>query len=412
MTGVTIDHMVALTVFLGALLLFVGLFNQSIQTAILYQRHRFIATKCSDLVDNILLNPGSPYDWGTNSSSKDFMTIFGLQDPEFQQYRLSPFSLMRLVSSSGDKIYYDKTGKWYSNISWGINGGYLLLQESDCVTYANVTKLLGTNGTYDFQLSTTPTLTVAITEVQQNPLKLEIQVYGPSFPLANATITYLMFWTNKTVDTYPMLYFSADPNLNTVQTDSSGIAYKEFEDLNVEDNNSAYAFIAKVQVGGLCGIGYISRETTTGAGNLIPFIDNYENGTILLAHKWGKHDPSGSEGALFFNASYYVLPDNFAPILAANLADKVNYGNSIPYQTMQVPSNLTGFLVAAYSTGNDYGIVLMPWGIGTIGNSVVFGNAPVEKEWVATDIRQVLVNDVAYQAQLSLWSLEGYSVVS
>ena len=54
MVSSTIDHMVAVTVFLAATLLFIGLFNQTIQTAVIYQRHRATATKASDLLDNML----------------------------------------------------------------------------------------------------------------------------------------------------------------------------------------------------------------------------------------------------------------------------------------------------------------------------------------------------------------------
>ena len=90
MVSATVDHMVAVTVFLAATLLFIGLFNQTIQTAVIYQRHRAIATKASDLLDNVLLSPGIPVDWGKNDS---LPTGFGLQDPEFTQYRISSHSL-------------------------------------------------------------------------------------------------------------------------------------------------------------------------------------------------------------------------------------------------------------------------------------------------------------------------------
>lgn len=92
MAGATIDHLVSLIVLLGAILLFIGLFNQTLQTAVSYQRHRNLATKCSDLLDNMLLNPGSPLDsnsttfWGRTNSTP---TSFGLQDPEFTQYELA-----------------------------------------------------------------------------------------------------------------------------------------------------------------------------------------------------------------------------------------------------------------------------------------------------------------------------------
>lgn len=406
MTGSTIDHLVSVTVFLGAILLFISLFNQTIQTAIIYQRHRCLATKCSDVLDNMLLNPGN---W-----SGSILTSFGLQDPEFKQYRLSPFSLMRLLSSAGDKVYYSQIGEWYSNVSWGIGGGYLLLPESECINYSTASKLLGVNGTYGFQLTIMPTVTVDITEVQANPLKLKIEVNGPGFPLSDANLTYLIFWANTTSpdDGVPILNFNSGNN----QTDSSGACTLEFSSdpyLRVDNNRTAYTLIVKAHIGGLYGVGYKSRETITGSGNIIPFVESYENGTVLLAHKFGKNDPSGNEGAVFFNSTFYILPNNFSPIQfeIQNSSGHVNYGQGRPYQRIQIPTSNPGFLVVAYRKGNKYGMVVMPWGIGTIGVSVVFGGDPFGKEWVATDMRQVLVGDIAYQAKLALWSLQGYQVI-
>jgi hypothetical protein len=405
-------------VFLGAILLFIGLFNQTIQTAILYQHHRSIATKCSDLLDNMLLNPGNPLDWGKNNCTP---TGFGLQDPEFMQYRLSSFSLMRLLSSSGNRVYYSQTGKWYSNVSWGIGGGYFLLQESECINYSTASKLLGTNGTYGFQLTITPTLTVDITEVQTNPLKLKIRVEGPGSPLSGANLTYLIFWANTTNPDpdsgAPILNFTSSIlRADFLKTDSLGIAYVEFSSdpyLRVDNNRTAYTFIVKAHVGGLYGVGYKSRETITSSGNIIPFVESYQNGTVLLAHKFGKNDPTGNQGAVFFNATFCILPESFSPILfeIENSSGHVNYGQEKPYQRINIPTSNPGFLVVAYRKGNQYGMVVMPWGIGAIGISVVFGGDPSGKEWVATDMRQVLVNNIAYQAKLALWSLQGYQVI-
>ena len=403
MTGATIDHLVSVTVFLAAILIFVGLFSQTIQTVISYQRHRYIATKCSDLLDSILLNPGYPYDWGTNSTSARSLTFFGLQEPEFQEYRMSPFSLMRLLSSSGDRVFSSQTGKYYSNVSWGINGGYLLFEESDCTNYTNAAKVLGINGTYGFQLTVTPTLTVGITQEPADPLKFKIQVNGPGFPLGYANIDCLIFWANTTTgpNTPPILncYFAS----NSVQTDSTGTVYEEFPYLN---SQIAYTLIVKASGKGLYGLGYISHETITSSGNVIPFLDSYQDGTanISLTHKWGKEDPPANVGDLYFNASFYILPDNFEPIPSGNLAGKLN-GTDIPYQPMPVAANHTGFLVTAYCKGSDYGMVVMPFGIGSIGASVVFGNDPSDRDWVTTDLRQVLVGDIAYQAKLAIWSV-------
>ncbi|MGQ9691264.1 MAG: hypothetical protein ACUVQY_08405, partial [Thermoproteota archaeon] len=72
-----------------------------------------------------------------------------------------------------------------------------------------------------------------------------------------------------------------------------------------------------------------------------------------------------------------------------------------------------GILIITYrKSAQETGVVLMPWGISSMAFPVVFGGDPSSQEWVATDIRQVIVNGVAYQAKLALWSLEGYEVVS
>jgi hypothetical protein len=391
--GATIDHLVAFTVFLAAILLFIGFYNQMNQTAIVYQYHRYIATKCSDVLDSILLNSGTSPDWGVSGSSTRNLTFFGLQDPEFQEYRLSPFSLMRLLSPGAQQ---------YNNVSWSLNGGYLLLQASQCISYRNVTTLLGINGTYDFQLTITPTLTISVSKVPDPYLKLKIQVYGTGFPLSNAYLNYLMFWTNTiTPGKYPILNCNFTSDI--LQTDSSGIAFKEFASLSTE---TAFTFIVKASTAGISGIGYLSQENMTNSGSLIPYIQSYDNGTanIMLSQ-----NPQTGMGNLYFNASSYAVPDNFVPMPAGISSGIVN--NTTPSQSLSInTNNQTAFLVIAYSDGNSYGMVITPIGVNSIGASVTFGANPSGKNWVATDLRQVLIGNIAYQAKLSLWSLQGYGV--
>jgi hypothetical protein len=390
--GATIDHLVAFTVFLAAILLFIGFYNQMNQTAIVYQYHRHIATKCSDVLDSILLNPGTPSDWGVSGSSTQKLTFFGLQDPEFQEYRLSPFSLMRLLSPGAQQ---------YNNVSWSLNGGYLLLQASQCISYSNVTSLLGINGTYDFQMAITPTLTINVSKVPDPYLKLKIQVYGTGFPLANAYLNYLMFWANTGAGNYPILNYNFTSDV--LQTDSSGIAFKEFASLSTQ---TAFTFIVKASTAGISGIGYLSQETMTNSGSLIPYIQSYESGT---ANMMLTQNPQTGMGNLYFNASSYVVPDNFVPIPAGIFSGIVN--STTPSQSLSInTNNQTAFLVIAYSDGSNYGMVITPIGVNSIGASVTFGANPSGKNWVATDLRQVLIGNIAYQAKLSLWSLQGYGV--
>ena len=187
MAGSTIDHLVSVTVFLAALLLFISLFNQTIQTAILYQRHGSLATEASDLIDNMMLSTGIPTNWSTSNVAP---SGFGLQDPEFTQYMLSPFSLMRLQSSLGQPVYYSKTGLYYSNITMGF-GDFLLVPYTKAINYSTAARLLGINGSYGFQLTIMPIITVSVSERQAaNPLKITVNVTGAGLPLTNASVSY------------------------------------------------------------------------------------------------------------------------------------------------------------------------------------------------------------------------------
>ena len=161
MSGVSIDHIVSIIIFLAAILLFVGLFGQIVQPAITYQQNQAVATKCSDLLDNMLLNPGSPSNWGKENSAP---TSFGVQDPEFTQYQLSAFSLMRLSSATGNLVEYDKTTPniYYNELTSG-SGAFLLTPNAQALNYSTALTLLGINGTYGFQLTLTPDITVSIT---------------------------------------------------------------------------------------------------------------------------------------------------------------------------------------------------------------------------------------------------------
>src|SRR4030042_3461473 len=177
MGSAAIDHLISITVFLAAILLFINLFNQTNQTAIIYEHHRAVATKCSDVLDSMLLNPGNPSDWGENNNTP---TSFGVQDPEFTQYQLSPFSLMRLASSTGDNVIYDKTSpyEYYRGTTMGF-GKSLLMPSASTVNYSLVLKLLGINNTYGFQLTLTPIVAVSVLENHAaNPLSLSLSITG------------------------------------------------------------------------------------------------------------------------------------------------------------------------------------------------------------------------------------------
>ena len=403
MVSTTIDHMVSVTVFLAATLLFIGLFNQTIQTAVIYQRHRATATKASDLLDNMLLNPGIPVNWGQDD---DLPTGFGLQDPEFTQYRISSFSLMRLTSSSGTSVFYPKTGETYSNITIG-DKNFLLVSNTSSLNYTTALDLLGIRNDYGFQLTFKPIVTVTITEDQAaSPLRLSVNAYGTGFPLANARVSYCMLSVSLTGG-HPS--YSIDTGEAT--TNEDGSVTLEFAE--VTKSSSSYSFIAYVHVGGLVGVGYHERVSEEEA-YIIPLVDDVSEGRILIAHSFDidYYDPPNSE--VKYNATLVYLADDFTlrEMPLENSYGHVNSGEGSPYEVVNIPTDNPGILIITYKKSSvEGGLVMMPWGVSSLAFPVVFGGDPASQEWVATDMRQVIVGGVAYQVTIALWSLEGYQVV-
>jgi hypothetical protein len=403
MVSSTIDHIVAVTVFLAATLLFIGLFNQTIQTAIIYQNHRATATKTSDLLDGMLLSPGVAVNWGQTDVAP---TVFGLQDPEFTQYRISPYSLMRLLSSVGDPLYYEPTGMYYSNVTMeGRN--FMLVPYTLALNYSSAAKLLGINNTYGFQLTLTPIVSVSIQETSPSPLVINVKASGIGFPLAYATLSYCFL---RVVSNGGQSSPSYEISFGTVTSDDVGSASISISGVAADD---AYAFIVYVREGGLVGVGFHER-TFDNERYVIPLIDSVDVGRVLLAHSYDVHYFGPPESAVFYNATYVLLTEDFTlrEMQITSQKEKVVYGQGSQqtYENLTIPTHNPGILIITYNSNNGKGVVLMPWGVSSMAFPVVFGGNPQGKEWVSTDMRQVLVGGVAYQAKLALWNLEGYQV--
>jgi hypothetical protein len=405
MVSSAVDHMIAVTVFLAATLLFIGLFNQTIQTAVIYQRHRATATKASDLLDSMLLSPGIPVNWGQTDINP---TGFGLQDPEFTQYKISPYSVMRLRSSVGEPVYYNATGQYYSNVTVG-ERNFMLVPYNLALEYSAVTQLLGINNSYGFQLTLTPIVTVSIQETSASPLTLEVTATGIGFPLSGATISYCFLKVGaQGNDPY------YDISFDTVTADDTGLRSISIPDVAADDS---YAFIAYVREGGLVGVGY--RERTKDENKyVIPFIDSFDEGLVLLAHSYDVHFFGAPVPAVFYNATFVLLTEDFTlrEMSIDTTSDHIVYGHGSDktYENVTIPTHNPGILVITYKAqgANQDGVVLMPWGLSSLAFPVTFGGDPSKQEWVATDMRQVTVGGIAYQAKIALWSLEGYQVIS
>lgn len=395
----TIDHLVSTTILVAVILIFVGLANQTLQSAIIYQRHANLATRCSSLLDSILLSSGVPSYWGTNNSAP---TVFGLQDPESLKNELSSFSLMRLRSGT-EPVYYSKTGSYYSNTTIG-SGDSLLEPLAETVNYTAVSELLGTNGTYGFQLTLTPTIAVSILKVQSNPLKFSINVQGTGSPLSNGIVDYCLIIIDVQ-GSYPAYSL----NCGTASLDNLGSALLNFS--GIDGSSRSFALLAYAHLPGLVGMGYY-KQVTDHENSVIPLVFDVEDGEVILAHSYdidGRSDAT----ALAYNATFVSVSEDLAftdnPL--QNSIGMVYSGGGSPYGILTISKDTSGILVAAYKKSDGTtGITLMPWGIGPLAFPITFGGSPTGKEWVSTDMRQAVVDNVGYQVVLSMWSLEGYEV--
>ncbi len=403
----TLDHMVAITVFLAATLLFIGLFNQTIQTATIYQQNRATANRASDLLDNILLNPGIPTNWGQTDEN---ITGFGIQDPEFTQYKISPFSLMRLASTTQTPVYYPKTGIEYNNITIG-SKNFLLVSNNSALDYSTVSHLLGINNTYGFELSFNPIVSVSITESQSaSPLKFSIDVQGTGFPLANAKINYCFTAVEPNGGVGGSPGYIADYGVAT--TDEKGLVVLNFND--IVDDELSYVLIVHANLNGLTGVGYHERVSLQNQ-YVIPFVDNLSEGRVLLAHSYDIQYFGPPVAEVKYNASFVILAEDytFRQIPIENSAGKVTYGEGWPYQVINIPTTNPGILIITYQkSATEVGVVMMPWGISALAFPLTFGGNSENSEWVATDLRQILVGGIAYQVKIAVWSLEGYQVIN
>jgi hypothetical protein len=286
----------------------------------------------------------------------------------------------------------------------------LLLSHNSVLNYSSALDLLGIRNHYGFQLVFDPIVTVSITPLQDaNPLRLSLNAYGTGFPLANARVTYCLISVDLTGGAEGHPAFLIDYGAaNTNEQGSTTLSFSQ-----VTDSDQCYSLIAYVHLGGLVGVGYHERASLEDE-YVIPFIDNVSEGKILIAHNYDIEysDPPSAE--VKYNASLVYLAEDFTlrEMPLENSYGHVNSGEGFPYEVVNIPIDNPGILIITYKkNANLGGIVMMPWGVSSLAFPVVFGGDPHSQEWVATDMRQVIVGGITYQVKLALWSLEGYQVV-
>ena len=405
MANASVDHMLALVIFIAALILFIGLFSDTIQTALSYEQHTAMSTKTSDLLDTILLNPGIPTNWARRDSLPG---AFGLQDPEFSHYKLNAFSAMRLAGTNQQSVYYQETGLMYNNLTGGY-GSCILTPSTGTLGYATTSKLLGVNGTYGFQLTMTPTVTVDIKKTSSgSPLQFSVDVWGTGLVLANANVTYNLIILNENTEPYPSYQILS--GATTTSSDGSLAQPLSFTGINGETR--AYALVVYAYIYGLKGMNYYVHVPQS-SPSIVPIVQSFEDRSIALAHSYSVGTTNPTYSTLSYNASFAIVTEEYVlrqVFLEQNATGTVDFGpgSTQHFITINVPDN-AGLLIITYkgTQPGEYGLVLAPWGFGTISYPITLGGTSTGQHWVTTDIRQVTIGGISYQAQLALWSLQG-----
>ncbi|MCW4021548.1 MAG: hypothetical protein NWF02_00080 [Candidatus Bathyarchaeota archaeon] len=398
-SGATIDHIIAVTILLTAMLLTMMTFNGLFAQALEYDTNRQIANKAVDVMNSICLSPGSPVDWG---ETDDDVLGFGLQDPDASGYTLSPYSVMRLQTHENDLIEYPKgPGAYYNNLTAGFGSG-VYTSVGECLTHEEVSDFLGLTGEYDFSIDITPTLNVNIEKLSESYVSLKVNVTGLSLPLSGATLKYYIFHIAGDGEIIP------PPDLGVVQTNPYGEAILDFTSILSDD---AFSFVVYAELGGVTGVGYYAQDALV--GNLpfvVPLIEDYETGEVIIAHAWDIFKDDSITDIVHCDASFFVLTSDFhfQEVEVVCPTGPLNYGESQPYFTLDIPEDEVGILVISYvKDTNKVGSVIVPWGVGTVGVPAMFKSEFGSKDYnfVATEIRQVTIDDISYQVKVSVWKL-------
>jgi len=302
---------------------------------------------------------------------------------------------------------------YYSNLTAGY-GSYLLTPSTQTLNYSVASKLLGINGTYGFQLTLTPTVTVDIEKISTGaPLRFSVETSGTGFVLANANITYSLILVNENGAEYPSYTIISG---NGVTNQVGAVPSLTFSGINGESRS--YALIVYSYIYGLKGMGYYVHVPQSFTETVVPIVESFENRTISLAHgdSVGISPEPSVYSQLSYNATFAIQTEEYTlrqVILEQSSAvGKVDCGpgSTQEYASVTVPDN-AGILIVTYNgtSASEYGVVLVPWGLGSLAYPVTIGGNSVGHDWVTTDIRQVTIGGIAYQAKISLWSLQGHA---
>jgi hypothetical protein len=400
-------------VFIGGVFIFGGMLTNGV--ANLEQKNSIM--QAQSLFDYILLTPGYPSNWGSNSSLTA-PKAFGLANAQATQpYTLSQADVMRLLVSSSQfqKNAIQIGGKTYLNLTEGLFS--ILVPVGKTINYTYVKKVLGIYGSYEFYLSLTPALNVSVHPVSTSQgVKFSVKVtnfFGAPLPLATLTgsLIYLSQTSqggcpNKNGANCPsLIYYSTA----TATTNLSGVGILSF---NTQVQPQSYALIVQASSSNLIGYGYYSSVTPSHLEAYALLQPGSDNVTLIQHCAVVTTAPCGVD---YFNVSN-LIQNNSGGFSIINLTCTrywINGGKGVG----NVHSNSTcsgllynGFLlVSIKQTGNGQQsntiLEIFPLNVAFANLFVNFGLNPVSTHAISvtTLTRVVVISGVSYIATFAYW---------
>ena len=218
---------------------------------------------------------------------------------------------------------------------------------------------------------------------------------GITNPVANANLNATLYSIRKTTP-YPSL---STPLKAYATTNSSGKAECRFLNFNATD--SLYALFIRANLGGVTSLGYYTN--TRLEMPLLPVITNYSESQVSLIHRQNVTTSYLYGNTVYYNATYLIQVGNtdFRTIDIDNTEGAVHVNTPA---TLNLQVGLPGvLLITTRTTNDDYGLILMPWGLNSLSLSLNYGEAPINLKTIVTRTQQASINGVSYLIELSCW---------
>ena len=400
MVSEMIDYIAAA---LGIVLVFIAgvfFFTSAVTNGLAFSNQQNAAQQAENLLDYVLLTPGSPANWGQASSAP---LALGLASPTSQtEYSLSQYSLMRLLVPNASATLNFK-GVNYESVYLG-GYDYISAPSSYFLNYSYAKTLLNITRAYEFRLTVRAALNVSISELSTSKYSVSV-VSSSGSPVVGANVMASLVYGISGKGSNPVPHVGISTATGT--TGPQGTATLSF---SVSPSGvGEYYVVAQVESGGLTGEGYHYFNSASQPLTYILYNAGAPNQVTVVQHCAISTSPSCATD--YINVSIADLSDgaNTQTQLTCNVT-KINPGkgggdsgdNSTCKGTI-----LGGFIVVTSQRSgkgpNSYPAVqLFPIDF-AVGLATQFGGNPTGSPDAVTTSRVVLVAGISYVVSLVYW---------